>query len=210
MRPINELVGINKMKKLFYILILFPLLTSGQINDNIPKYFPPKTFDCNKELDDKGNHYWSGFLYNAKKLNLYQDTTFSVYYRLLYYGNYMAIIEVYKNFDNYILAIDSLANDNKLYRQINTVISKNNLSRIDSLDILSGQFFKIRSYENCYDDNKFLSIDDRDNWVIEIKKQNKYHAIERTLAEENVARFIKIIMDIGNMHQYHIYRSDKK
>ena len=48
-------------------------------------------------------------------------------------------------------------------------------------------------------------IDDRDNWVIEIKNGNKYHAINRIVAAPDLVSMITLLMDFGHFKGYSIY-----
>lgn len=195
--------------------MLLPLLTSGQTtnsnySEKYSQYFPKFTFDCNTKYDNVSNKYWSGYLTILKKLKLYKDTTYTEFYRLLYYGHYIAIVEIYKNSDKYIVIADSLDNNNKVHRYIDTLTSNTFEKESDSLNALTGKLFKMRSYEHCTQDNGIPVVDDRDNWVIEIKKGNKYHAINRIVADSYVTNFITLLMDSGQLKGYAIYFTSDK
>jgi hypothetical protein len=194
-----------------YTIIIFSILKllSNTIygQDEIPKYFPEYSFDCDSSLDLTGNRYWSNWLISFKKPSIYQDTLFTEYYRLIYFGKYFSIVSIHKISNDYILVSDSLNWQNKSnaveYRDI--VFNENDLKFIDTLKALSLELHDYRSYENCTDDKTILFLDDRDSWVIEYKVDGFYHVIERYTPEDEVKKFIILLMKVAKLKGYRIF-----
>jgi len=186
--------------------VLLPLCAIGQNSGIVIKekkdvhFFPPKTFYSDKEYDDSGNVYWSNYLIAFNKPMVYKDTIFDEYYRLLHFGSYISIVEVIKSKGIYTIISDSLDN-NKIIRTQDTLTAKEFSNKADSLKILVERLWHIQSYKKL----KEIHEDDRDNWVIEIKQGTKYHAINRIEAEEDVDKFIRFFMGIGDLHGYKIF-----
>ena len=195
------------------ILILFCLLTQTiQSQNEIPKYFPESSFDCDSVLDHSSNQYWSSWLYNLKKPILYNtkdytDYYYTEYYRLLYWGSYLAVVNLIINRDSYIVITDSLGNNFQATENKDLILAPPGLYIIDSIKGLVPELIRFRSYENCTKKDDLIFIDDRDSWVIEFKIGDKYKIIERKEPEDAVEKYILLMMKLAKLNGFMIYES---
>jgi len=159
-------------------------------------FFQPLTLDCNDGLDLIPNQYWTEFLLQCHKRSIYKTSNSNDSYRLLFYGSYIAVIEVKKNNNSIICTIDSLQNwDKKKWKHTeDTLQLKSNLATLNKcLDLLWSK----RSIEQeC---GRFIAnIDDSFEWVLEYKFGNKYKVIQRHKPDLEIRNAINSFLDLCN------------
>jgi len=146
------------------------------------------------------DNYWGNYLKGFSKSSMYHDLSYTEAYRLIYWGNYIAIVEISVNDTMCYIVIDSLSNWNeKIYRSFDTIPMNQTILRIrDNCN-------KMWEYNQEYDYFS-LAEDDRDNWAFEYKIDDCYMSLQRYDVEEPLKNVIIDIMEIAGLKGYTIHR----
>lgn len=146
------------------------------------------------------DNYWSTYLKGFRKNSLYHDLTYSEGYRLLYWGKYVAMVEIFVQNEMCFVVIDSMSwKDDVIHRSYDTI--PNNKTILD----IRNNCEKMWEYEqenNYYD----MVEDDRDNWAFEFKIDDCYMSLQRYDVEEPLKNVITDVMRIGKLSGYTIHR----
>lgn len=162
---------------------------------NDPCFNRPPTTDL---MDD---NYWCNYLKAFRKESIYHDTTFSEVYRLLYWGNYFAIVEVSVSESRCYVVADSMnwTNDDVIYRMMDTIPFDQTILNIRSNCNLMWEYDQEIDYS-------LLGNDDRDNWAFEYKIDDCYMSLKRYDVEEPLKNVILDIMRIGKLKGFTVHR----
>jgi len=146
------------------------------------------------------DNYWGNYLKGFRKSSMYHDLSYTEAYRLIYWGNYIAIVEISVNDTMCYIVIDSLSNrDNKIYRSFDTIPMNQTILEIRN------NCNKMWEYNQGYDYFS-LTDDDRDNWAFEYKIDDCYMSLQRYDVEEPLKDVIIDIMGIAGFKGYTIHR----
>ena len=197
----------------FPIIILMTLCSSfsgfSQIitNDSIPLYFPEYSFNPNKTFDDISNRYWSSYLFGLGKQIIYKDKSIQECYRLIYYGPGSSVVEIFKRGDKYIIISDSLPSLIKSFRRIDSLNKEDLFIKIPELRNLDLYFWDMKNGPYNPDKEYYILNDDRENWLLELKKGDKYNVITRIEPEKEIKDLIIQIMTASKHRGFRIWTS---
>ena len=185
------LTSFSQYKKLHEDSLFFPL---G--NNNIP----PK-------LDKLANDYWTGYLKSVGKKSLYKDTLINESYRLIYWGNYLAFVEIIKKADQYIIITDSIVwGSMKSYHSYDTL---NNPVLINDIKEKSLELYAFKDtheeFKEVMEFELIESTDDRDNWLIEFKIDDNYWVHSSIEVNSKLKELILLLMRAAKLEGFDLY-----
>jgi hypothetical protein len=161
-----------------------------------PKYRSPE----NDLIED---WFWSNYLISFGKKSLLSDTTIKEAIRLIYWGNYLSVIEIIKSDSIFQVEVDSLSwiNNHIVYRNKKIISKKSEIVLIQK--ICKELFDSIG--EVFPNQIKTIHNDDRDIWVLECKLENEYITSDKKEMGEDMKRIIGTIMRFGELSGCRIY-----
>jgi hypothetical protein len=193
------------------VISSFKFYASSQTRnlDSIPLYFPKTAFGSHGSFDTNSNRYWSSYLFGLKKEIIYNNKSVQECYRIIYYGSNPFVLEIFKRNDKYIFISDSI--DNRVWcRRYDSMNIAEFARRNPELSRLDNYFWNMKNhnyYKNTAD-NLYFMIDDRDNWLIEIKKGDNYNVITRIQPEKAIIELVTQLMATSKHSGYRIYTSN--
>ena len=198
------------MKKIVIVFLFLGLIQQialGQdrasVLKDFPFYFPENSFHNDTLVDKIINLHWSNFLQYIDRPILNENQSYQEYYRLVYQGGYMLSIDIFKVNENYIIVTDSLGEDDRIFQRNDTISLSESSKLSDTLKFLTEKLWNIKCY-NHNNKEEIVIEDDRDNWLIEIKRKNNYHVFSRIEPEIEVETYINYLMKLGKFSGYRI------
>lgn len=164
-----------------------------------------KHYAPNTDLVD--HWYWKNYLLSHGKKSILTDTTVLEAYRLIYWGNYFAIVEIIKRENLYYVTADSSSWGTRnylIYRSQDTFLTNSEIQYI-------------RQYCNATKEEKKLiypskdepaAIDDRDNWAFEFKIGEYYRSMDGIKTSQELESIYVKIMKLGGLNGYRVYQNN--
>ena len=138
------------------------------------------------------------------KKSILTDSTLSEAYRLIYWGNYFSIVEIFKQDSMYLITADSSSWGKRnylVYRRQDTLLTN---SEIYDIYKYCDEQKEAKEIVNNSEDEEATN-DDRDNWAFEYKLGDYYRTMEGIETPKELESIYVKIMRLGGLAGFRIY-----